>query len=106
MKESAGHRLAGCRSFGVATRAFPGGPFAMPRLSDAQIAGYLRLHPLPTLGAPLTIRPLEADSGMARFQVSGAPGPCVLTCYQPSEAQTARRALPALTLAPLPHTPP
>lgn len=70
----------------------------MPRLSDAQIADYLRLNPLPSLGAPLTIRPLEADSGMARFQVSGAQGACVLTCYEPSEVETARREVAGLTL--------
>jgi hypothetical protein len=70
----------------------------MPRLSDAQIADYLRLHPLRNLGAPLTIRPLEADSGMARFQVSGAQGACVLTCYEPSEVETARREVAGLTL--------
>src|SRR5260370_41283343 len=70
----------------------------MPRLSDAQSSGYLRLHPLPTLGAPLTSRPLEADSGRARFQVSGTQGACVLTCYEPSEAETARREVAGRTL--------
>jgi hypothetical protein len=70
----------------------------MPRLSDAHIADYLRLHTLPDLGAPLTIRPLEADSGMVRFQVSGAQGACVLTCYEPSEVETARREVAGLTL--------
>lgn len=72
----------------------------MPRVSEAEVAAYLRGHPLPGAAAPTGIRELAADFPGQRFRLSTAAGASfMLKRYEPAAGEAARREAAGLRLA-------
>ena len=72
----------------------------MPRVSEAEVAAYLRAHPLPDGAAPTGIRELAADFPGQRFRLTATEGVSfMLKRYEPAAGEVARREAAGLRLA-------
>jgi hypothetical protein len=72
----------------------------MPRVSEAEVATYLRTHPLPGAATPTGIRELAADFPGQRFRLTATEGASfILKRYEPAAGEAARREAAGLRLA-------
>ncbi|HEV2459839.1 MAG TPA: phosphotransferase [Ktedonobacterales bacterium] len=71
----------------------------MPRVSEAQVAEFLRRRPLPSLPAATTVREMAPDGVSQRFYVLAGNTPLILKRYEPSAVESARREVAGLRLA-------
>ena len=67
--------------------------------SEAQVTEYLRQHPLPDMGEPISVKREPADFSGQRYRVSSGTIQCILNRYEPSALESARRETAGLGLA-------
>ena len=71
----------------------------MPRVSESQVAEFLRLRPLPSLSAVTSVRELAPDEVCQRFVVRAGSTPVILKRYEASAIESMRREAAGLRLA-------
>ncbi len=68
-------------------------------VSEAQVAEYLRQHPLADSSEPAAVQREPADFSGQRFRVSAGKTQCILNRYEPSAVESAKREAAGLSLA-------